>query len=227
MISLAGSAADAQSGEDSRHKASAEYHKLVTDFRQIVTDATVGSPSDYSTETDNQALNVQSIKDILLKFGLDSEKSESIAQVVNEFVYPTSDQMLASEAEKGKRPLNLPLSGTNTSYSDPAAMLDGDITTRADAIRAVTDLKSLQDQIKKNLTALDDVRTVIGQNVTLVRAAGLSMITVASQIKNETDADKIAVMVADEIRRNAPAALAQTENLHGILVAGMGLLGSA
>ena len=82
---------------------------------------------------------------------------------------------------------------------------------------------ALKKQIKDNKKALDAGVEFIGKNIDLVRAAGLAFLKLSDQVTNEKDAVKVADSLRTEIQQNAPAALAQAENLEPIIVAALAL----
>ena len=112
------------------------------------------------------------------------------------------------------------------SAEEAETIFEGSLLRRSDAYVALADLKALREQIDKNLSALDELRKMIGDNMDLVRATGLAFLSIADELSGEEEADAVAAQLRKEIRRNAPAALAQAENLEPIAVAALALAGS-
>ena len=85
------------------------------------------------------------------------------------------------------------------------------------------DLKAMKAQLSDNLDGVNYATDIILKNIDLVRAAGFAFLDLSSTVSSEDDADKVAALLRDNIRKNAPAALAQAENLQNIAVAALAL----
>ena len=97
------------------------------------------------------------------------------------------------------------------------------ILTRPNAYRMLHDLKAMKAQLSDNLDGVNYATDIILKNIDLVRAAGFAFLDLSSTVSSEDDADKVAALLRDNIRKNAPAALAQAENLQNIAVAALAL----
>ncbi len=97
------------------------------------------------------------------------------------------------------------------------------IRSRPMAYKMMYDLQELRGQIEKNIKAIDNAVTVIGDNLSLVRAAGFAFLDMSNTVTSSDSADKIAAQLQLMIRNNAGAALAQAENLESITVAALTL----
>ncbi len=98
-----------------------------------------------------------------------------------------------------------------------------DIASRPNAYRMLHDLKALREEMHKNMKGIDYAVEVIGKNIDLVRASGFAFLNLSSSISSSDDAEKVAALLRDEIRKNARGALAQAENLENIVVASLAL----
>lgn len=122
-----------------------------------------------------------------------------------------------------------PSASSSNSYARSTAdyekIFDGtfNILTRPNAYRMLHDLKALKSQLTDNLEAVDYATDVISKNIDLVRAAGFAFLDLSSTISSDDEADQVAARLREEIRKNAPAALAQAENLQNLAVAALAL----
>jgi hypothetical protein len=111
------------------------------------------------------------------------------------------------------------------STSEYEKIFDGtyNIVTRPNAYRMLHDLKAMKEQLTDNIEGVNNASDIILKNIDLVRAAGFAFLDLSSSVSSEDDADKVAALLRDRIRRDAPAALAQAENLQSIAVAALAL----
>lgn len=100
---------------------------------------------------------------------------------------------------------------------------EANIRSRPDAIRMLGDLKALREQIDDNISGMDNALKVIGDNLELVRQAGLAFLKLSDSVNTSQEAEQVARKLQMEIRRNAGAAIAQAENLEPIIVATLAL----
>jgi hypothetical protein len=96
------------------------------------------------------------------------------------------------------------------------------IRSRPASYEMLADLKELKNQIAKNQKAIDNAIEVVAQNADLVRAAGFSFLKLSNSVTSET-AEEVAKKIQRDIRRDAPAALNQLENLEAMTVAALTL----
>lgn len=93
------------------------------------------------------------------------------------------------------------------------------LKNQIDWLYLLADAKELKTQVEKNLKAIDYGLDVIGKNIDFVRGAGFAFLDVSNQLKGTEEAEAVVQMLQQQIRQNAPAALAQAENLNPIVVA--------
>ena len=219
MISLAEKAGKANSSSEERNNANTEFQRLANQFQKTIKEAKLGN---------REFLTLSGISEYLQIVGLDREESDSVAAIFDEFVVPAEDDTLASEEIKGPRPAPIPPSayaGTSRTTIEYSELFDDQVSilTRPNAHKVLNDLKALKDQIATNVEALDSGIKIIGDNLDLVRAAGVAFLDLSNQIEGEVEAEEVASRLRDQIRRDAPAALAQAENLEAMIVAALAL----
>jgi len=95
------------------------------------------------------------------------------------------------------------------------------IETRPRAYQALADLKELRAQIKTNLDVTEELSGLLNKNVDLLRAAGNAFLELSSSLRSVGDAESLAFELRNLIRRNAPQALSQAENLNSLVVAAL------
>lgn len=224
MIALADRASQSSTSFDARNGLNLEFKKLAREFQDVVEAAKFG---------DRELLSKESIGEVFVSLGLDPEASDTIAQVFEEFSTPGEDDSLASEEVKGARPFFVPRSAYQTasgsflarSSTEYEEIFDGtvDLANRPNAHRMKHDLTALRDNLQTNIGAIDNAINVVGQNMDLVRAAGFAFLDLSETVSSEDDADKVANLLRQEIRRNAKGALSQADNLESIIVATLSL----
>jgi len=106
---------------------------------------------------------------------------------------------------------------------EPESLFSSDrvITRRPLAYQALADLKELRSQIETNLEVSDELADLLEKNVDLLRAAGTAFLELSSSVKSGQDAESLAYELRLLIRRNAPQALSQAENLESLVVAAL------
>lgn len=112
-----------------------------------------------------------------------------------------------------------PISGEqqNSIFADSRS-----IDTRAEAYRTLNDLKALKGQIEKNLSALGDARSLIADNIKLLKATGKAFVEESERLSDEKDAEDLAIALRDRIKNStSTAVLAQADNLNSITVAAL------
>ena len=111
---------------------------------------------------------------------------------------------------------------TEAASFETTKILDYSLATRPDAYRALIDLQKLDEQMTKNLAALDKMTEYIAQNLDLSRAVGFAFLDMSNAVQSsDTDVEKIAEKLRNAIRRNAKGSLSQAENLQSIVIASL------
>lgn len=95
------------------------------------------------------------------------------------------------------------------------------ISTREGAAIVLSDLKALKNQLKENRKIIKEVKGVVGQNIELARATGMTMLNLSSVIRGTEQADQVAAEIRKGVMRGAPGSLSQLGNLEPIIVASL------
>ena len=95
------------------------------------------------------------------------------------------------------------------------------LKTAVGAYRVENALKALKEQIQTNISTMDKMYDVIGENLDLVRATGYALLDLSQESLTSLEADDIAKKLRHEITKNASKALAQAENLEPLAIAAM------
>ena len=95
------------------------------------------------------------------------------------------------------------------------------LKTAVGAYRVENALKALKEQIQTNISTMDKMYDVIGENLDLVRATGYALLDLSQESLTSLEADDIAKKLRHEIPKNASKALAQAENLEPLAIAAM------
>ena len=220
-IAIAERAASASTGNAARSALYAEFRQLANQYERITSDAKIG---------DYEVLSREDLTDALTLVGLDADTSDSIAAIFKKFYLSEDDDSLASENIKGSRPVRVPQSSVPPNVPihsrDYGSIFSDDrqLRSRPDGYYLLTDSREFQTQIEKNIKAIDYALEVVGKNIELVRGTGFAFLDAASEIKSSDEAEEVVALLQQKIRKNAPAALAQAENLNAIVVATLTLM---
>ncbi len=227
VISLAENGGSRSTSSEARKKLAVEFHRLGGEYRRVVDNATIG---------DYDVLSKEDIAGALELVGLDKATSDSIAAIFKKFSLSGSDDSLASDHMTAPKPIHISPSaflqqvivdGSTTTMHVPRRAPEGntvfdenrELRHRVDWLFLLADVKELNEQVRKNLKAIDYGLDVIGENIDLIRGAGFAFLDISNQLKGSEEAEEVVKMLQQQIRQNASAALAQAENLNPIVVA--------
>lgn len=103
------------------------------------------------------------------------------------------------------------------------SLFDGEanLLSRRAAVSVRANLEAIGDRIDANINALESARSVISDNLDLVRASGFAFLDISNSISSEAEADEVATLLARRIRENAVGVLDQAENLELMVVAAL------
>lgn len=219
MTTLVEQAKRSSTSSSTRDDIELQYQTLAKDFKSTVLSAKTN---------DKDLLSVDGLDALFKTFGLDKDQSTSISDLFTLFETPDNDTALASEEVKGSRPIAIPdgafttpksVSRRSTNFEE---LFDSDrhINNRPEAYRVAVDLGALKEQIGKNIKALDSASEVILSNLKLAQGAGYAFLDAYNNGKY-TSAEEAAEAVRQNIRKNAPGALSQADNLEPMLVAAL------
>ena len=217
LINITERATKSSVGSDARSNLDEQFKKLATEFEGIVKSSTVG---------DHNYLDKQGLSELFQVIGLDEKSAGTIADLFSQFDISNKDTKLASEYEKGARPVNIPAdayTSGSTKEHDQLFESDHNIRTREDAYTTLSDLKALKHQIDSNIKVLDNASTVVSDNIDLVRAVGYAFLELSNQVQGSEDAESLASTIRTQVRANAGQGLNQTDNLESVTIAALTL----
>lgn len=194
-----------------------EFQALNREFQDIVKKARVQG---------NDVLDVGALSEILVRGGIDPEKSEELGAALKGI---SSVSQVSTDGTNVTSTVSLlPTDAFNTAVKRTAGdNVDETEDTRADAgaaFRPVRDkLKAIREQLSKNVKALDDAVEIIGKNISLARAAGFALLDLSGSVKGNEDPEELAATIRDRVRAGAPGSIDQAGNLQSIIVAGLTL----
>jgi len=179
---------------------------------------------DVATDDERDIFDIEQLKGVLGQAGLDPAKVSELALALKRFTHPAeptvgSDGSVVSEGNP------VPLEDFQRALR--AAIVDPDDPTdeRSGFFGKVkTKLKDIRIQLETNIKALKDTTKLIGDNMTLARAAGFAFLDVSNEMTGSESAEDIAEQIRQRIRGTARSVLGQAHNLEPIMVAGLAAL---
>jgi hypothetical protein len=192
-----------------------EFDALASDFDKQIDLATDGE-LDFFDPTELEAS--------LVRAGLDKKKVGELAVALKKFSSP-AETTVASDGSVSQDGNPVPLAEFQRALK--AAIFNEDEPTddRSGFFRKVKDeLQDIQIKLQGNIKALKDTRQLIGDNMTLVRAAGFAFLDVSNEMTGTESAEQIAEQLRSRIRSTASSVLKQLNNLEPIMVAGLAAL---
>jgi hypothetical protein len=193
----------------------AEFEKIAEGFDKLIEGA---------TKEDTDLFDVDQLQGVLTNAGLDPEKVGELALALKRFTHP-AEPTIGADGEVSSNGNPVPLADFQRALR--AAIVDPDDPTddRSGFFgRVKSKIKDIRIQLETNLKALKDTTTLIGDNITLVRAAGFAFLEVSNEMTGRESAEAIAEQLRQKIRATARSQLGQAHNLEPILVAGMASL---
>lgn len=192
-----------------------EIDDLARTFDKLIDDATDG---------ENNFFDPTELEGTLVRSGLDPKKVNELAVSLRKFSAPTETSVSSA--------------GVVSTDGNPVPLADFQRALRAVVFDddAPTDDKSgffskvrreLQDirlKLETNIRELKGTTKLIGDNITLVRAAGFAFLDVSNEMTGAESAEDIAEQLRAKIRGSASAVLTQARNLEPIMVAGLAAL---
>lgn len=192
-----------------------DFTDLNDDVEDIIKTATEGKENYFDTVV---------MEDVLVRAGLDKRKVTELATALNKFHSPTETSVSsAGEISKDGNPVPI----VDIQKAIKSAVVDPDDTDDKSGFftKVRKELQDIRLQLETNIRALKDTSKLVGDNITLVRAAGFAFLDVSNEMTGSESAEVIAEDLRARIRANAgTAALTQTKNLEPIMVAGLAAL---
>jgi methyl-accepting chemotaxis protein len=197
--------------------------RLRSDFEDLADD--FDEQIEEAQRNDQDILDLEQLKGVLARAGLDTERVGELALALKRFTHPAeasvnSDGEVVSEGnpvplDEFKRALRAAQSDEDLPGDDRSGFFGG--------IRGK--LRELRNQLEFNVKALDETTQLLGESMTLVRAAGFAFLDVSNEMTGLESSEEIASRLRERIRGTARAGLGQVHNLERIMIAGMAGLG--
>lgn len=193
----------------------ADFDKMADGFDKLIEGA---------TQDDTDLFDVDQLQSVLTNAGLDPEKVSELALALKRFTHP-AEPTIGTDGEVASNGNPVPLADFQRALR--AAIIDPDDPTddRSGFFGKVrSKIQDIRLQLETNLKALKDTTTLIGDNITLARAAGFAFLDVSNEMTGAESAEAITEQLRERIRTSARSVLGQAHNLEPILVAGMSSL---
>jgi hypothetical protein len=193
-----------------------EFDSLANQFDKKIEDA----------KKDNiDILDVEQLKAELARAGLESDKISELATSLKRFTHP-AESTLNAEGELVSDGNPVPLAEFQRALKSAIIDPDDPSDDRSGFFSRIRkDLQDIKLKLEANVSALKDTGKLVGENIKLVRAAGLAFLEVSNEMTGLESAEEIASQIRDKIRSAARPSLAEAHNLEPILVAGLAALG--
>jgi hypothetical protein len=193
-----------------------EFDSLANQFDKKIEDA----------KKDNiDILDVEQLKAELARAGLESDKISELATSLKRFTHP-AESTLNADGELVSDGNPVPLAEFQRALKSAIIDPDDPSDDRSGFFSRIRkDLQDIKLKLEANVSALKDTGKLVGENIKLVRAAGLAFLEVSDEMTGLESAEKIASQIRDKIRSAARPSLAEAHNLEPILVAGLAALG--
>lgn len=170
-------------------------------------------------------LDVEQLKAELARAGLESDKISELATSLKRFTHP-AESTLNADGELVSDGNPVPLAEFQRALKSAIIDPDDPSDDRSGFFSRIRkDLQDIKLKLEANVSALKDTGKLVGENIKLVRAAGLAFLEVSDEMTGLESAEKIASQIRDKIRSAARPSLAEAHNLEPILVAGLAALG--
>jgi hypothetical protein len=198
-----------------------DFDKLEREFRAVIKDATVQG---------TDVLDPDDLEKVLKKAGLDGDRVKELAKAFKGLSPVTGKPADVAEGETPNEPTSLipeaqfiqALRASASAFDTALGQEDPEDSFAA--FRGVRQqFRELRKNITQNIAALEDVRSVVSKNMDLAQAVGRAMLDLSYEIRGAEKAEAVALDLRERIRRQAPQALSQADNLEQIKVAGLTL----
>jgi hypothetical protein len=211
LIDVSEEATSSSIGTQRRRRLNIEFKDLVLGFKDAL---------EANGEGEIDFLKAEDLSTVLTNIGLDPEESSEIGKLFSSLLVSEegSNGSLVDEDTQGQGQVRLPSSITASRKQSVAerSIFDSEtnILTRSNAFEVLHDLKELKGQLSENTETVGKIREKLGQNLELVRSAGLAFLEASEQIGDVSDAEEVARRLRTEIRKNAGAALSKRQILN-------------
>lgn len=202
------------SGTQAR-KMRAEFDELADRFDKLIEDATEGE-QDY--------FDPKELEDVLVRAGLDKQKVTELAVNLRKFVSP-AEQNLDSDGNVTNTGNPVPLTEFQKALRTAVVDPDDPSDDRSGFFTKIgKTLQNLQLKLEGNIKSLKDTASLVGENITLTRAAGFAFLDVSNEMTGLESAEELVADIQKRIRQDAATSLPQLKNLENIMIAGLATL---
>lgn len=195
-----------------------DFNKIADAFDKVIESATKGKTDIF---------DVNQLQSVLVSAGLDPAKISELSLALKRFTHPGEPTLNTDGAvvsDGNPVPLTEFQRALRVAIVDPDDMSDD----RSGYFGKVKEkLKGIRLQLEANVKALKDTTKLIGDNMTLVRAAGFAFLDVSNEMTGSESPEMIADQLRSKIRGSARSVLSQAHNLDPIIVAGLASLKAA
>jgi methyl-accepting chemotaxis protein len=173
---------------------------------------------------DIDLLDVERLKAELSRAGLEPDKISELASSLKRFSHP-AEATLNANGEVVSEGNPVPLAEFQRALKSAIVDPDDPTDDRSGFFgRIKKDLQDIKLKLEGNVVALKDTAKLVGENIKLVRAAGLAFLEVSNDMTGLESAEDIASKIRDKIRSAARPLLSEAHNLEPIMVAGLAVL---
>lgn len=201
------------SGSQARKMRSA-FDDLADKFETLIESATEGKQDFFDP---------RELEDVLLRAGLDKEKVTELAINLRKFASP-AERTIDSEGNVSSDGNPVPLLEFQKALR--TAIVDPDDTDDKSGFFSKVG-KTLQDlklKLQTNIKSLKNTASLVGENITLTRAAGFAFLNVSNEMTGLENPEELVADIQKRIRQEAATALPQVKNLENIMIAGLATL---
>lgn len=176
-----------------------------------------------ATEGEQDFFDPRELEDVLLRAGLDKEKVTELAINLRKFTSP-AERTIDSEGNVASDGNPVPLLEFQKALR--TAIVDPDETDDKSGFFSKIG-KTLQDlklKLETNIKSLKNTVSLVGENITLTRAAGFAFLNVSNEMTGLESPEELVADIQKRIRQEAATALPQVKNLENIMIAGLATL---
>ena len=190
------------------------FDELADKFDNLIESATEGKQDFFDP---------RELEDVLLRAGLDKEKVTELAVNLRKFNSP-GERTIDSEGKVSSDGNPVPLVEFQKALR--TAIVDPDDTDDKSGFFSKVG-KTLQDlklKLQTNIKSLKSTVSLVGENITLTRAAGFAFLNVSNEMTGLESPEELVADIQKRIRQEAATALPQVKNLENIMIAGLATL---
>lgn len=192
-----------------------EFERFAKEFDELIEEASSGA---------KDLLSVKDLGAALDEAGLFGEDVPEVDRFLSKFKAPT-EAGIDSEGTITTNGSPIPLEAFSRALR--AAIVNPDVPEEDNSgffKKTEASLKQLKSKLSGNIKALKDTQDFVGDNLKLVRAAGLAFLELSNSITGTETAEFVAGELQRRIRTEANGALSQAGNLEAIQIAGLAAL---